>query len=125
MKTEEVNHVHDHQTHQQYGPTIEDKNMATLIYVTSFFTSLIAPVIIWLLKRDESPFIDITGKNYLNFYISYFIWVSISSVLIFALVGIITTPILLILSIVFHIIGLVKAYKGEVYLPPLSIRFFR
>ncbi|MBI5974601.1 DUF4870 domain-containing protein [Staphylococcus canis] len=102
-----------------------ERLMALLIYVTSFFTALIAPLIIWLLNREESHFVDITGKNYLNFFISYFIWISISTALMIVLIGFITTPILAIMSFIFHIIGIIKAYNGEHYLPPLSIRFFR
>lgn len=109
---------------QKYGPSSDDKLMATLIYVTSFFTSLILPLIIWLFKRDNSPFVDITGKNYLNFYISYIIWSTIAAILMVVLIGFVLLPIVMLLGLIFHIFGIVKAYKGEVYLPPLSIRFF-
>ncbi|MDT3789834.1 DUF4870 domain-containing protein, partial [Staphylococcus aureus] len=52
-----------------------DENiMAMLIYLLSLFTSIIGPLIIWLLKKDESKLVDRAGKNYLNYTISYIIW---------------------------------------------------
>lgn len=118
----------DEQVSNTYGnqePDADARLMATLIYVLSFFTSLIAPLIIWLIKRDESPFVDRAGKNYLNFLLSYLIWITVASIAIFIIIGIIILPILLLLNFIFTIVSAVKAYNGEDYLPPLSIRFFK
>lgn len=118
----------DEQVSNTYGnqePDADARLMATLIYVLSFFTSLIAPLIIWLIKRDESPFVDRAGKNYLNFLLSYLIWITVASIAIFIIIGIIILPTLLLLNFIFTIVAAVKAYNGEDYLPPLSIRFFK
>lgn len=117
---EQVSHTHGNQE-----PDADARLMATLIYVLSFFTSLIAPLIIWLIKREESPFIDRAGKNYLNFLLSYLIWVTVATVAILIIIGIIILPILVLLNFIFTIVAAVKAYNGEDYLPPLSIRFFK
>ncbi|MDO5375380.1 MAG: DUF4870 domain-containing protein [Staphylococcus rostri] len=106
------------------GPSDDEKLMAVLIYVTSFFTTFIGPLIIWLIKRDDSRFVDVTGKNYINFILSYTIWSAIGVVTLLILVGFIILPVLALLSFIFHIVAIVKAYHGEDYLPPLSIRFF-
>ncbi|PHK50261.1 DUF4870 domain-containing protein [Staphylococcus edaphicus] len=99
--------------------------MATLIYVLSFFTSIIAPLIIWLIKREDSPFVDRAGKNFFNFVLSYVIWLSIATIAMLILIGFILFPIIAILHFIFTIVAAVKAYNGEDYLPPLSIRFFK
>lgn len=112
-------------TYGNQEPDADARLMATLIYVLSFFTSLIAPLIIWLIKRDESPFVDRAGKNYLNFLLSYLIWVTVATIAIFIIIGIIILPILVLLNFIFTIVAAVKAYNGEDYLPPLSIRFFK
>ncbi|MFQ3844100.1 DUF4870 domain-containing protein [Staphylococcus pseudoxylosus] len=112
-------------TNGNQEPDADARLMATLIYVLSFFTSLIAPLIIWLIKRDESPFVDRAGKNYLNFLLSYLIWVTVATIAIFIIIGIIILPILVLLNFIFTIVAAVKAYNGEDYLPPLSIRFFK
>ncbi|UXV31793.1 DUF4870 domain-containing protein [Mammaliicoccus sciuri] len=93
-----------------------------LIYLTSFFASFFAPLIIWLIKRENSPFVDRIGKDYLNFFISYTIWGFVATLLCLILVGFI---LLAILAFVFTVIGAIKAYNGETYLPPLSIRMIK
>ncbi|AVQ33683.1 DUF4870 domain-containing protein [Staphylococcus muscae] len=118
-----------YETHQPNNyplkPSDDEKLMAFLIYATSFFALIIGPLIIWLLKRDDSKFVDTTGKNYLNFILSYTIWSIIGTILLFVLIGFIILPIITILGFVFQIVGMIKAYQGEDYLPPLSIPFFK
>lgn len=106
-------------------PSSDDRLMGTLIYVLSFFTSLIAPLIIWLIKREDSPFIDKTGKNYFNFLLSYMIWLIVASIAMFIIIGFILFPIIAILNFIFTIVAAVKSYNGEDYLPPLTIKFFK
>ncbi|MDT3973505.1 DUF4870 domain-containing protein, partial [Staphylococcus saprophyticus] len=87
--------------------------------------SLIAPLIIWLIKREDSPFVDRAGKNYFNFLLSYVIWSIIGTITMLILIGFVLLPIIVILNFIFTIVAAVKAYNGEDYLPPLSIRFFK
>lgn len=106
-------------------PTSDEKLMAMLIYVSSLFTYFIGPLIIWLLKRDESEFVDYHGKEYLNFVISYSIYLLVSSILTIFLIGFILAPVVTILSFIFTIIAAVKSYGGETYQIPLVIRFIK
>ena len=48
--------------------------MSMLIFLLGFFTSVIGPIIIWAIKRNESRLVDKAGKNYFNMLISYLIW---------------------------------------------------
>ncbi|MDT3995693.1 DUF4870 domain-containing protein, partial [Mammaliicoccus fleurettii] len=64
-------------------------------------------------------------KDYLNFFISYTIWSIVSGLLCLILIGFILIPILTVLLFVFTIIGAMKSYNGETYLPPFSIRFIK
>ncbi|RST72982.1 DUF4870 domain-containing protein [Siminovitchia acidinfaciens] len=102
-----------------------DRMLAMAIYVTSFFTTLIGPLLIWLLKKDESPFIDFHGKEYLNFIISYTVYSLVASILMVVLVGFILLPIIGIMAFVFTIIAAVKAYNGEIYHFPLVFRIIK
>lgn len=111
------------EVYQQF-PTEDARLFACLIYVLSFFVSIIGPLIIWLIKGNESYFVNKTAKNYFNFLISYTIWMIVASLLCLVLIGLIILPILGILVIVFTVVAAVKAYNGEEYLIPLSIRFF-
>lgn len=106
-------------------PTDDEKLFAALIYITSFFTTIIGPLVIWLIKRDESKFIDHHGKEYLNFIISYFIYSVVAWVSVIILIGFILGPIVTIAALVFTIIAIVKAFKGEMYRIPFIIRFIK
>ncbi|WP_436868427.1 DUF4870 domain-containing protein [Mammaliicoccus sciuri] len=49
----------------------EDKNMAMIMWLFSLFTSFIGPLLIWLMKKDESAYLNQQGKICLNSIISY------------------------------------------------------
>lgn len=106
-------------------PSNDEKLFAMLIYVTSFFTTLIGSIIIWLVERDESTFVDYHGKEYLNFIISYAIYALISSVLIVVLIGFILLPIIGLAAFILTIIAAIKAYQGEMYRIPLIFRIIK
>ncbi|MBD8007323.1 DUF4870 domain-containing protein [Bacillus norwichensis] len=106
-------------------PSSSDRTLAMAIYLTSFFTTLIGPLLIWLLKKDESPFIDFHGKEYLNFFISYGVYSIVASLLMFVLIGFILLPIIGVMVFVFTIIAAVKAYNGEIYHFPLVFRVIK
>jgi uncharacterized Tic20 family protein len=84
---------------------------------------VVVPLIIWLVKRGESPVIDATGKEVLNFQISYTIYSLIAGGLCFVLVGFLILPIVLIVWLVSIIIAAVKTSNGETYRYPFTIRF--
>jgi uncharacterized Tic20 family protein len=106
-------------------PSNDERLFAMLIYVSSFFTTFIGPLIIWMLKKDESPFIDYHGKEYLNFLISYTVYSIISLILMIVLIGFLTIWVVGILAFIFTIIAAIKAYEGEVYRIPLVFRIIR
>ncbi|MDZ5473816.1 DUF4870 domain-containing protein [Bacillus sp. 31A1R] len=103
-------------------PTQEERMLAAAIYVISFFTVFIGPLIIWLIKKDQSSYIDYHGREYLNFLISYSVYTIVSMVLMLVLVGFLTIWIVGILAFVFTIIGAIKAYEGKEYRIPLVFR---
>lgn len=86
---------------------------------------LLAPLIVWLLKRDESPEIDAQGKEAVNFQISMLIYNIIAGVFCLILIGFLLLPILWVLNAVFVIIASIKASDGELYRYPLTIRFIQ
>lgn len=89
-----------------------------------FGVGFVVPVILWLIKKDESPIIDNHGKVVLNWMISLLIYAVAAGILCFILVGIPALIALGVCNIIFIIIGSVKAYSGELWKYPLSIEFF-
>lgn len=110
---------------QEVGLKDDEKLMAMLIYLSSFVTSFIGPLIIWLLKKDESEFVDYHGKEYINFVISYFIYSTVAGISMLLLIGFVLLPIVGITGFVFTILACVKAYGGEKYKIPLIFRFIK
>ena len=89
------------------------------------FGHVLGPLIVWLIKKDEFPFVDDQGKESLNFQISMTIYTFVAIILCFALVGFILAPALMIANIVFVILAGVKANTGEPYRYPCTIRFIK
>ena len=86
---------------------------------------LIPPLIVWLLKRDESPELDAHGKEAVNFQISMLIYNIIAGVFCIILIGFVFLGILWVLNAVFVIIAAIKASDGETYRYPMTIRFIQ
>jgi hypothetical protein len=86
---------------------------------------IIAPLVIWLIKRADSSEIDVTGKEVLNFQISYSIYTGISILLCFVLVGFVLLPIVLIAWLICMVLASVRTSNGEAYRYPFTIRFLR
>lgn len=107
-------------------PSNDDKNMAMLCHLLAIFTGFLGPLIIWLMKKEESAYIDYHGKESLNFQItSFIIFVGLTIVSIIPIVGCITGLMLLayiVVWLVFTIIATLKAKEGEHYRYPISIR---
>lgn len=105
------------------GQTTSDERMlAAAIYIVSFFFPLMGPLIIWLIKRNESDFIDYHGREYLNFFISYIIYGFIGTILIVVLIGFLILPVVGFFAVVFTIIGAIKAFDGVKYRIPFVLR---
>ncbi|MGE8077760.1 DUF4870 domain-containing protein [Peribacillus loiseleuriae] len=103
-------------------PNQDEKFLAMLIYLISFFTVFIGPLIIWLIKKDSSKFIDYHGREYLNFLISYTIYTFVASLTFLILIGFVLVPVVAIAAFIFTIIGAVKAYEGTEYKIPFIFR---
>lgn len=112
--------------------TVDDssKTWASLTHISAFsmfvgIPSLIAPLIMWLIKKDESEFADYHGREAVNFNISFLLYTAVSAVLILALVGLVLLPAVLLTWFILVIVATVKASNGEYYRYPLTIRFLR
>jgi len=86
---------------------------------------LIAPIIVWQVKKTEIPEIDAHGKIVVNWIISVIIYACICIPLTFILIGIPLLYALGVLCVVFPIIGGVKANNGELWKYPLSIEILK
>ena len=86
---------------------------------------LLPPLILWLIKRDESAEIDAHGKEALNFQISMLIYNLVAAVFCLILIGFFFLAILWVLNAIFVIIAAIQASDGKFYRYPMMIRFIQ
>lgn len=81
--------------------------------------SCIAPLIIWMIKKDSSAFIEDQAKEALNFQLSSLIAILVCSV---TCVGAVLLPVIVVGGVVYGIIGGMAANRGEIYRYPYTFR---
>ena len=84
--------------------------------------NIIAPIVIWQMKKHESEFVVDQAKESLNFQITIMIYALISFLLFFIFIGIFLIFALVIFSLIVVIIAGLKANEGEYYRYPMCIR---
>jgi uncharacterized Tic20 family protein len=84
--------------------------------------AFLGPLIVMLTKGNESPYVRRQAVESLNFQLSMLIYVIVSFVLMFVLIGFILLPIVGIAWLALTIIGSIRASRGEEYRYPLTIR---
>ncbi len=87
------------------------------------FGNIVAPLVLWALKKDEFEIVNVHGKEAINFQISITIYVLISVLLIFVIIGIPLLIALGIFELIAIIIAAVKANEGKLFRYPLAIQF--
>jgi uncharacterized protein len=109
--------------------TREERNWAMLSHLLALvgyfvipFGNVIAPLIIYLMKKDESPFVADQSRESLNFQISLSIYALISGVLIVILIGFLLLGVIWVAGVALTVIASVKASNGEAYRYPLTLR---
>jgi uncharacterized Tic20 family protein len=86
---------------------------------------ILGPFIVWLLKKEEFPSVNINGKEALNFQLSCLIYALISFVLVFVGIGILLLAAVGIFDLIFIIIASVQVSNGVAYRYPLTIRLIK
>ncbi len=105
-----------------YIPTGDEKTMAILSHILTLVAPILAPLIIYLVKKDESKFATFHAKESLNFQITVML---IVIGLFITIIGIVLVWIVGIAALVLVIIATIKASEGKLYKYPFSIRLFK
>ena len=118
-------------------PTKDERMWAMIIHVSglvaaSLLTTMIpgnvlAPLIIWLIKREGSAFINDQGKEAMNFQIT----VTLALLACFALMmtvilACVAIPLMMaigVYAVIVTIVAAVKSYEGVAFRYPATIRF--
>jgi len=106
-----------------------DHTLAMLCHLSAlagFFVPLgnvWGPLVVWLIKKEESAEVDAHGKESLNFQISTTLYLLVGAILMLVLIGFVLVVGLAVFWLVFVIVASVRANSGEYYRYPLTIRF--
>ncbi|HGY55308.1 MAG TPA: DUF4870 domain-containing protein [Caldithrix abyssi] len=100
-------------------------HLSTLLGFVFPFGNIIAPMILWQMKKDEYPLVDDQGKEALNFQISMTIYVLIAVILVLMAIGIVLLIALGLFDLIVTVIAALNAANGQKYRYPLSIRFVK
>jgi uncharacterized Tic20 family protein len=114
----------------------DERNWAIVAHLSSFLGyfagglgGLIGPLIVWLIKKDDAPFVAEQAKESLNFQISLLIYAVGLVMSIFFLIGLLfvwfAVPFLAVIGLVLPIVGAVRANEGKSYRYPFTIRFIQ
>jgi hypothetical protein len=96
------------------------------------FGNLLGPLVVWQIKKNEFPSVDVHGKASLNFQITVtlaaLVALAVAFVLSFFCVGYLLFPVVMLIGlagIIFAVIAGIKANNGEDYRYPYSIEFVK
>src|ERR1700744_3183094 len=91
-------------------PTSDERTLGILSHILAICPGIgiFGPLVIWLIKKDDSQFVGESAKESLNFQITMIIAFIISGILVAVLIGIFLIWILGILNIILVIIATVK-----------------
>lgn len=98
---------------------------AVLLPLSVGTLGFVGSLVIFLLYKDRGPFVRQHAANSLNVQIITAILLILSSLLMFVLIGFLFYPLVIIVAVVIHVIGAVKANNGEWWTPPLTPQFVR
>ena len=126
---------------QTLSPSLSDRQWAVGAHAAALGAALltswvagvagaVAALAVWMLVRDKSEFAAAHAKEAVNFNLSMFIYAALSVVLVVFTLGIgliVAVPLWIALGlawIVCTLIAAFKAYDGQAYRYPVTIRLF-
>lgn len=112
-------------------PTQDERTWGMLAHLTAFaglilpLCNVIGPLVVWMVKREQSAFVADQGKEALNFNISVLIAGVICGLLVYVFIGILLGVGLFIYWLAMTIVAGIKAGEGVRYRYPFAVRLVK
>jgi uncharacterized Tic20 family protein len=110
-------------------PSKEERNWALVAHLSAlagmvvpFAGTILGPLVVWLLKREESAFVADQAREALNFNITMFIAYAICFVLFIVFIGMLLLPLLALVHLILIIVAMIKASEGQRFRYPFALR---
>jgi uncharacterized protein len=100
----------------------DEKNIAVLTHLGGIFFCIFPGLIVWLLKKDDSPYLGGQAREALNFQITLLLAYVISWILAIILIGFVLMGIIWLANIILSILAAVAVSRGENYQYPFTLR---
>ena len=116
---------------QNEGMPQQEKTLGMLCHLLALagflvpFGNIFGPLGMWLVKKDEFPFVSSEGKESLNFQISVTIYAVCAGLLTLVGIGLVLLPVVGLFSLIMVILATVQANNGVAYRYPLCIRLVK
>ena len=112
-------------------PSQDERTWGMLSHLSAFagfivpLGFVIGPLVVWLIKRDQSAFVADQGKEALNFNLSVLLAFAVCGVLVLIFIGILLLAALFIFWLAMTIIAGIKASEGIRYRYPFALRMVK
>jgi uncharacterized Tic20 family protein len=100
----------------------DDRNIAVLIHLGGIFFSIVPGLVVWLLKKDDNPYIAAQAREALNFQITLLIAYMVSYGLMVVLIGFVLLGAVWLANIILCVVAAAKTSQGVDYHYPLTLR---
>jgi uncharacterized protein len=110
-----------------FTPSSDDRILGLLSHLLAIVPGIgiFGPLVIYLLRKNESSFVAANAKESLNFQITMFVAYIVSWLLVVVLIGFFLLAILGILNVVLVIVATVKASENKIYRYPFNLRLIK
>lgn len=115
------------ETEDEPAVSDDEQTWGVLVHVSALaglfvpFGNILGPLIVWLVKKDESRFVDENGKRALNFQVTWTVIMFVALLSILVGVGLLVAPVVALAWIVLVVIATVRASEKQVYDYPLTV----
>ena len=103
----------------------DSRTWATLAHLGGILFGFLAPLVVWAIYRDRDEFVRDQSTEALNFQLTLLIGYLASYILTAVLIGLLTGPLVWVVSLVFSVIGGVAANQGQRYRYPFAMRLIK
>ena len=107
------------------GLTEQDRKYAMAIHLTALLgvfihLALLVPLVLWLVRKQESAYVDDHGREMMNVFLTGLVLVPVCAITI---IGIPVAIAWVIITFIGFIRGAVAASRGEYFRYPMTMRF--
>ena len=105
----------------------DERLLALLMHLLALVSGFIGPLVIWVVKKDDSPCIDQHGQEALNFQLSILIYSLPIAVIAFLTCGLGALLLLPLFALIVTgcVLAAMQGHRGEACNYPLTIRLLQ